>query len=298
MTVADVDPRTVPGAMEVEVSRELSSGGLIEFCMAPKGWLTKAGEPRKRDYRAYHWTPPDGKRVRVPSVTTLLDAVLPLDLSRWGEEHGIRGAVEALRRGLITSESTDEFAVDQVRAYKLGADAARERATDRGINAHSLVEHYMRTGEPPNPKEHLPEHYGFIRALTRWLLYVEPEPVAIEQLVVHPSDMYAGRIDLRCRIDGRLETVDFKTSPKAAIWDKAHAQARLYERAAVACGDEPAEGCRIVVFAADGAFREMECLADDETVEAALTWYRALRPISDACQVHNRVERDVRKARA
>jgi len=40
----------------------------------------------------------------------------------------------------------------------------------------------------------------------------------------------------------------------------------------------------------------MECMADDAAVDAALRWYRKLKPIDGACAVHNRVERDVRRA--
>lgn len=52
------DPRTIPGAMEVSIRRDMPDGGIIEFESASRGWTTRDGFERLSDWRAYYWTPP------------------------------------------------------------------------------------------------------------------------------------------------------------------------------------------------------------------------------------------------
>jgi hypothetical protein len=294
-----VDPATVPGGIEHYLRRELPDGGLIEFEQAPAGWLTKAGEVRRKPWRAYMYTPPGGKRTRLPSTTTLLDAICPKDgLPHWSEARGIEGAVEAMRHGLIGPNTSPADAVGVVRSNRLGAEAIRDRAADRGLNVHDCLEQYMTTGRAPRLAEHHPDHHGYISALTKWLLHAKPEPLAVEQLVCHPEDGYAGRLDLRARIGGLLTTVDLKTQERAGIYRTAHWQVCLYERAAVRCGDEPASRKIVVVVAADGEFREMAADHDDSAIDTVLAYYRACKPVDSVCESANRVERNSRKAAA
>jgi hypothetical protein len=300
VTVAGMDARALtPGAMEHTLERRLADGGLIEFEQAPTGWLTKKGEPRRADWRAYFYTPPGGKRTRLPSVTTILDEILPkAGLPRWAEGHGIRGAVQATRAGLITDDTAIDHVEQIVRANRLGADAAKDQAADRGLNVHDLLRIYLETGSPPGLAGHPLHHHGFIAALADWLLVTQPEPEAIEELVADPKSGYAGRLDLRARFPRRgwgMTTVDAKTQEKAAIYTAAHVQVNLYEKGARACGDEPAERCLVVVFAADGTWREMPADHPPHIIDAALLFRRLIKPINNACETANRHERDARK---
>lgn len=323
-----LDPALVPGAMAQTKRRELPDGSLIDFEYAPAGWLTKDGIPRAKEWRAYYVTTPDadcafchgtgrveGKgartrqcaickgsgnastRTRLPSVTTILDAICPKPgLPPWAEARGIEGAHEAWRLGELHHDTAPSEAVATVRRLRLGADRARDDAAQRGLDVHAVLERYMLTGAPPNPAEHPVEHHGYLRALTRWLLATDPQPEAVEQLVASPQDGYAGRLDLEALCGGRRIRYDAKTQENGAIYEAAHAQLGLYERAAQACGDEPADELRVVVFAADGAFREMPCAATPRTVDALLAYYREIRPIYSACESANRFEREARRA--
>lgn len=324
-----VDPSLVPGAMET-VRRRETPEGVIEFEQAPVGWIGSGGEPRTKDWRAYYWTPTErecepctgsgrvagktakgrkctdcngtgnaAKRTRLPSVTTILDAILPKPgLPPWAEKHGILGAVEAIRRGELDPRDQNIDPVARVRGLKLGADNARDRAATRGLNVHALLEAYMLTGEPPNLGDHPTEHWGYLQALTRWLMKANPEPVSVEELVVHPEHGYAGRLDLRANIGGLLHTVDAKTQENGGIYESAHVQARLYERAAVRCGDEPAFQTMVVVFAANGEYREMPCAVTDDAADRALEFWRAMKPTVSVCASANRAERESRKTAA
>ena len=323
-----IDPSRVPGALQEVKTRDLPDGARITFEYAPYGWLTKDGEPRRQDYRAYYHTPQpecpechgsgrapsekrprstikckpcngtgECRRERMVSVTTLLDSISPKPgIPPWSEARGIEGAVEAVRRGLILPDTDPAEAVRIVRAHKLGADRARDDAAGRGLNAHALLEDYMRTGRVPNPADHPPEHRGYLKGLFAFLLRNEPTPASVEELVCDPAAGYAGRRDLVAIVkDGRRVGFDAKTQENGGICSSAHLQLGLYERAAVACGDEPCDELVVVVFAANGEFREMACAATPQTIDAALAFYEAIRPVDGLCAAANRVEKEARR---
>lgn len=282
-------PSTVPGAFEIEIEREVPGLGVIRFEQCPMGWLKKDGTPRLQDHRAYWFTPAGGKRVRLPSVTTWLGAVLPKDLSRWGEEHGIRGCWEAIARGeLDPSENTEEDAVERVRALKLGADAARDRAATRGIDVHALFEQWGRTGSLPTLDVPL-ELQGYVQGVQNFIREYEPEPDVVEQLVADPERGYAGRMDLRGVVRSKampiraMRVVDAKTSPKLSIWPAAHYQTRSYSEADRVCGGPETDTPLIVVFDAEGRFDVADCAVSSEQLDRALAYYRDVKPLDSAC---------------
>jgi hypothetical protein len=289
-------PELTPGGMLVRKSRTLASGHVVEFEAAPAGWLAKNGDPRKQDWRAYHLHEPDAKVTdkarRVPSVTTILDGILPKPgLPPWAERAGIAGAVEAFRHGLIGPATTDEEAVQIVRSNRLGADAARDSAADRGLNVHALLEAYMATGSAPNPRDHPDLHRPFIRGLVRWLLATNPEPVAVELLVADPDRNYAGRLDLIARIDGQFTLVDLKTQERGGIYESAHVQVRLYRQAEERFGEHEFEDARVVVVDGYGGFDEMPLLASDDLADRALDFYLPTKQLAAACNSRNRAVR-------
>lgn len=280
---------------------------------------------QSENYRAYHWVPDpvvcpecDGKgrdytrsaagrkcpagcvdgmlskRRRLTSVTTLIGGILEKPgLVPWGEAAGARGAIEAVRLGFLDPEyeGAADMAPGIVRANRLGADAARDQAATRGLTAHDLLQSYLEHGEVPNPADHHPDHHGYIRAASRWLLHASPEPEAIETIVADPDAGYAGRLDLVARINGERVLADFKTSANGSVWNAAHLQLGLLERGMLWCGDGPVDRRVVVALSSSGEFREAEGLATPEVVDAAISFARLLRPITSACERGNRVER-------
>lgn len=303
VTPLPVDQSKVKGGLQERRRRELPDGSLVEFEYAPIGYLTAKGEPRRKEWRAYYFTPADqrtisGKRERLMSVSSILEAICPKGgLPRWAEARGIEGCFQAMRIGEIDPTiHTPEDAIQRVRLLKLGADRARDAAADRGLDAHDALHVYMVTGSLP-PKERYPvEDWGYYIGIASWLLEARPEPVEVEQLVASPQDGYAGRSDLVALVNGRRVRYDAKTQERGQIYDSAHVQVQLYERAGVASGDEPCEECRVVVFAADGTYRDMPGAATPKTVEAALAYYGQIKPIVSACESANRAERKARAA--
>jgi hypothetical protein len=287
---------TTPGAMLRQLRRELPDGSLIEFEESPTGWLKKDGDPRKAPWRAYFYRNAAGVRRRLPSTTTVLDAICPKPgLPPWSEKKGIEGLLAGIQAGLIDPmKLAPEQAVEAVRRLKLGADAAKKLAADRGLNVHAINERYMLTGEGPKFADHPREHHGFIRAWGKAMLVLKPEPVEVESLVVHPERGYAGRLDMRARIGGLLETDDFKTNDNAAIYPGAHYQVNLYEDGAVFCGAEPADQLRVIVLAADGEWDSMVCNHEAWQIDAALAHYRGIKPIDSLCASRNAAQKALR----
>lgn len=326
----EVAPELTPGAMQVVKRRALPGGHVIEFEFSPAGWLKKDGTSRIVDHRAYYLTAGatcqacdgsgrapsekrpgntiqckpckgtgEAQRVRVESVTTICDRILPKDgLPPWSERAGIHGTVEAVRRGLITEHTTDEEAVAIVRAGKLGADAERDRAADRGLNVHALLEDYMTFGRAPNPADHPAPHRPFIQGLVKWLLWADPDPVAVELVVADPERGYAGRLDLLARVNGRLTLVDLKTQERGAIYEAAHTQARLYWDAEERWGEHRPQHGLVVVVDGSGGFREMELCADADLTTRALAFYERIKPLTSACDSQNRIVRQALEALA
>jgi hypothetical protein len=303
--VPDVTPdlSLVPGAIQVYKSRWLPDGSLVEFEQAPYGWLTRKGEPRKQDWRAYFFSPartalvatPAVKRLRMVSVTTLLDSIVPKGgLPPWSEARGIEGLFDAYQLGYVTLSTPRDKVVGIVRSRRLGADRARDDAADRGLDIHGILEEYMKTSTVPSTDTILPARRGYFRALCTWLLEVNPEPERVEELVCHAQAGYAGRSDLVARVGGKLRRYDAKTQENAAIFAGAHAQCVLYEEAAIASGDDRCDELWIVVFAANGEYREMRCAGSSRLAETALEFAAEIRPIDAQCARENAREKKAR----
>lgn len=279
------DPRPleeIPGAMAVVVDRQLR-GGTVTFEQAPVGFLTQKSMPRKEEWRRYYWTPAGAtKRVVVPSVTTVCGSVIPKDgLPPWAEAEGIKGAIEAVRRGLILRHTTPAEAVRIVRDADLGQEAAKDRAAGRGINVHRILEGYLASGgRIPNPAEHPEHHRPFIQGLARWLMAARPEPEAVEMIVCDPERGYAGRLDLIAKLARRRTLVDLKTQEDGKIYDSAHLQVQLLKQAEERFGDITGiERLLLVAVDGHGNYREMECIAPPTIAEHALNFYKEIKPI-------------------
>lgn len=282
----------IPGAFECKLSRQTPDGEIAYF-EAPAGWLTQRGTPRLRPARKYVWTPNDGEGVKLPSTSSILEAICPKPgVAHWSEERGIEGAVLAVKAGLVHEGSLAADAIALVREHGLGAEAAKNKAAKRGLDLHAINEHYMCTGEPPVRSDHPAEHHGYLRSWVKATLTLKPEPVAVEQLVVHPEDGWAGRLDLRARVGGLLETIDLKTQERGRLYRQVFIQTNLYERAEVRCGGEPADRLRAIVLPASGDWNleqhSMMVEMHSWQVDAALAYWRSCRPIDSACESQNR----------
>jgi hypothetical protein len=261
---------------DVYLRRELPDGGLIEFEERVTGW------------RAYWYTATGEatKRVRMPSVTTILGKISSSGaLLDWYEARGAEAALTLARQGYL-DHVAPEHAVETIREAGMGAKDHARSAADRGIRIHSVLERYATSGEVPNPADYAEEDRGYLRGLIRWLMHADPEPVAVERLVVHPEFGYAGRLDLRARVHGGEYVVDLKTNRRAQIYRNACLQAVAYNVADARCGSEPADGELLVAVGPDGTFAE--AYSPEGTAEAwaaGLEYNRRLAAMGDIREV-------------
>lgn len=262
-------------ATDIHLERTLEDGSLIEF------------EERLTGFRAYWYTAPGRvQRTRQTSVTTILGAIMPDDALRdWYEARGAESALVLERMGMLGSVEPPD-AIEAIRSAGMGAKGAAKTAATRGTSIHSILQAYAERGEVPNPKDFPEDYRGYIRGLVRWLLHSDPEPVAVERLVVHPEFGYAGRLDLRARMRGREYIIDLKTNRRTAIYRKACLQAVAYHVADVRSGAEPADGELLVAVGPDGSFAE--AFPPDGTAEAwaaGLEYHRRLKGMGDIREV-------------
>lgn len=105
----------------------------------------------------------------------------------------------------------------------------REQAAVRGTEVHSLAERLVHGGEVDVP-EHLAGHVeSYVKFLDEW----KPEPVLVETVVASRKWLYAGTLDLVCRLpDGRTALMDIKTAA-SGIWPETAYQLSAYRFAEV-----------------------------------------------------------------
>lgn len=245
------------------VVRDLGDHGRVEF---------QDGEGRRR---AYHLVAPDGKRTRLPSVTTVLGVLEKRALYRWHEAKGCEGTIRAIRAGELDPHECDiGEAIEVVRLLDLGADAEKKKAADRGLDVHGALEQWCRTGELPAAGELRIDARPYLRGLARWLLSADPLPVQVERIVAHPTLLYAGRYDLLAVVDGRLTLLDLKTSKSGLPYPEAHTQLQAYWQAELAVGVEGIELAQAVGVSPDGQFTVEDCCAEPDGFEQVLAVYR------------------------
>lgn len=243
------------------VLRDLGEWGTVEFAETPR--------------RAYHLVTPDGKRKRMASVTTILGTLEKRALLRWHEARGAEGAILAARAGEISvTECEPSEAIEVVRALGLGADAAKKKAADRGLDVHGALEAYCANGEMPNVADLAVDARPYLPGLAKWLLKYDPTPIHAERIVCHPELAYCGRYDLLCEIGGLSALIDLKTSRTGQPYPEAHWQMRGYADAEVFVGEpEPAQVVAVGV-SPDGVFCHEPCLAAPGSFEAIVKVYR------------------------
>lgn len=172
----------------------------------------------------YHRIDPDGTRVRIPSVTTILGVIAKPALVWWSA-----GAAVEHMRSVVAEERaiTDDDLEDARRAHQRIAN----EGANVGTIVHDTLAAWLTGEEAALPADD--EVMAAAAAVDAWLDARQPEPVAVEQIVVESSrPLWAGRLDLVCRLPefpGGLVVVDLKTNktgayPEHLLQNAAYAQ--------------------------------------------------------------------------
>lgn len=82
------------------------------------------------------------------------------------------------------------------------------RAAQRGTDAHSAIEFFLKYGV----KECTEEARPYFDAFMKWYQDYKPHVFLSEEMTYHPQLVYAGTIDLLAHVDCKKTLIDFKTT--------------------------------------------------------------------------------------
>jgi hypothetical protein len=211
---------------------------------------------------AHEWT---SKIERAWSVTTLLQGEPKPALPYWSVKEGANFAVDNIAEIASLAKTDRDAAVDLI---KRAPWRKRDKAADIGSTLHHVIEARTLGSDPNVPAD----VESYIKQFDDWCSVYEPEWEALEVVIWHPDESYAGRLDAIAklgRLDGKRYLLDWKsgsgTYPSHAL------QANLYARAPIIFDDRAGvespmpdiDGAAIVRIGPEGwTFTEVN-LSDD-----------------------------------
>lgn len=129
----------------------------------------------------------------------------------WYVAWALKLAGDHVIKNLTPGKALDELEIknlveDMKRLYKTGGG----QAADIGTMTHDWIERYYRGENPPEPiNEQL---RNTTRAFLKFADEHQIEIVESERLIYSVQNRFAGRVDMICKIDGKLAIIDWKTS--------------------------------------------------------------------------------------
>ena len=120
------------------------------------------------------------------------------------------------------------------------SQALKNAAGNRGSKVHQAIEILMNGNtvhmsdqftnhETGLMEETSVEEWECIMSFVEWFKETKPEIIAFEQVIENKEVNYAGTMDFKCKIDGEVWIIDFKTS--AYIWAEHKLQLSSYKHA-------------------------------------------------------------------
>ena len=193
--------------------------------------------------RPTYYATREGKKVRVPSVTTICGLLDKPALKRWLQLQAIKACREADN---LDGMSDGELLV--------AADAVAEDARNVGHECHAVISARLSGQEVLVADRDL---YNCVDAFfsqhTVEPLEVGPESIpAMELELVSQRHLYGGTMDFYGLVDGEIVLVDWKTSRNAAVWPESFLQTAGYELALVEQYREQPSARLIVSFRRSG----------------------------------------------
>jgi hypothetical protein len=192
-----------------------------------------------------------------PSVTTIIDSVVPKNLSWWAMVVGVNATCALIRQGYATPEDDPENIVTAIRENKLSVYHIRDEKGEEGTAVHQAADRYVKTGEIPQLKDYSADVQPKIKALANFLLDVRPKILKSEERVASLVHKYAGTFDWLVDIEGQRGIVDLKTG-KRVYPDSQFPQLAAYEQAHVEGGEAPTAFQAILHLGADGIYDFVE----------------------------------------
>lgn len=234
-----------------------------------------------------YWLHHDGERTPAVSVTSALGVLDKPALRKWYGKMDAEATLTLERSGQLNGVAVEDV-IGVVRSLGLGAEAKRDAGADRGTAVHEALRIYCEEGTVPSLADFPEEVRGYVQAACGWLVASSPEPIAVERIVGSATHGYAGRMDLRAKLDGRDVIVDFKSNPGGRVYLEAHLQVRAYAMADVECGNPEPEGAVIVALGEDGSYEQSECCAGVEDWLSVLSCHRRVAGLRNGLTAQRR----------
>lgn len=167
--------------------------------------------------------------VKVPGVTTIIGDTTPKNLTDWAARCAADFAIDCWDDLLAMRPSERHKALHY--AYRHD----RDKAGRRGTEVHRIAERLVAFEEVAKPDElagHIDSYVGFLDAM-------DPQPVAVELVVVNRTLRYCGTADLVCDLQEVMAEevippgrwlLDLKTA-RSGIWPETALQVCGYARA-------------------------------------------------------------------
>jgi hypothetical protein len=316
------DPSPVTAAAGEEAPEPVEPV-VVFMDQTPSGIMVEYSAKPRRYYRV--------NGIEVPSVTTVLNA-LHKDLSTWGMKIGIAGAIRLFEMGqlqavidqvedgkfkTILRAGALEASVDSVlpllKEFGLNNKSVLEDASDRGQAVHDSFELWCKTGALPNPDDFGEREAGYVESLANFIVDLDATPEGTEVMVGSAEHGYAGRFDVRLRVDtpatvcvhytpkgrgDRYEEIpvgsylsDVKTSKD--VYPFSHfRQLEAYEHAAIEGGYTPTDGRYVIQLSPHGKYKYvrsqatfedfLDALRIHQSNERILERIKAAKPQKDA----------------
>jgi len=214
-----------------------------------------------------YWAEATGRKVRVPSVTTVLRFV--------GDKGGLYhwNFMQGKEAALLEAEGQGPF--NSVWDLPKGP-------AETGTVAHAMIEADL-TGatfaRDLHPADVLAEADEAFKVWLRWKEKRKLEVVATECSMVSESWMYGGTVDLVAYVDGELTLMDFKTG---SVWAEHLLQVAAYARMWAETQDKPLEHIGLMRLSkTDGGLHQHFWPAASPTMIAAREGFQAALKIYD-----------------
>lgn len=211
-----------------------------------------------------------------PSVTTIIDAVVPKNLSWWAMVVGVKATIHLHNEGKIVTGMDPEDIVTLIRNERLSVYHIRDEKGEEGQAVHKALEKFAKTGEVPDLGKYSVAVRPKIRALANFILDMRPKILSSENRVASLQYGYAGTYDLRVDIAGETGIIDLKTG-KRIYPDSQFPQLAAYEQAAIECGEEPTSFQAILHLSSDGEYSFIKSTDTFTDFEVLLRHYQSAK---------------------
>lgn len=225
-----------------------------------------------------------GRLAGVSTVSKVIDTNAD-PLVTWGSKLTAEGICELLAplppehmASLI--DRGGEYLYSELREAKLDWRAMRDKRGSEGTAVHEQIFAALGRGERPNLADLSDEERGYGQAAFRFWSDVRPKAIAVEQVVMIPELLVAGRFDLLARVGGKVVLFDAKTSKRDRL--SQHVQLGGYVWGCESSGFPVPDRSALVLLRPDGSYEVVPGLAGQVDFGIAHSTYALTKSLGRA----------------